>query len=165
VAHLRDVKPILLEHCSRWHGPRKQQAVLRLDTAWNILEGSNSGPVLQPGRSQDSLLYKANSGHKDVRAMPPKGPRLARVQVASVRNWIDQGARVPASETTVSTGNTSKHWAFLAPVTEDRVHVHDLQATILHLLGLDHKKLTFRFQGRDFRLTDVSGAVVKKLLA
>jgi hypothetical protein len=49
--------------------------------------------------------------------------------------------------------------------TEDRVHVHDLQATILHLLGLDHKRLTFRFQGRDFRLTDVHGEVVTKLLA
>jgi hypothetical protein len=51
-----------------------------------------------------------------------------------------------------------------APV-EDRVHVHDLQATVLHLLGLDHTKLTFRFQGRDFRLTDVHGEVVTKLLA
>ncbi len=51
-----------------------------------------------------------------------------------------------------------------APV-EDRVHVHDLQATILHLLGLEHTKLTFRYQGRDFRLTDVEGNVVKKLLA
>ena len=48
---------------------------------------------------------------------------------------------------------------------EDRVHVHDLHATILHLLGLDHKKLTFRFQGRDFRLTDVQGELVTKLLA
>jgi hypothetical protein len=48
---------------------------------------------------------------------------------------------------------------------DDRVHVHDLQATILHLLGLDHTKLTFRFQGRDFRLTDVHGNVVTKLLA
>ena len=47
----------------------------------------------------------------------------------------------------------------------DRVHVHDLHATILHLLGLDHKKLTFRFQGRDFRLTDVHGELVSKLLA
>jgi hypothetical protein len=50
-------------------------------------------------------------------------------------------------------------------VTEDRIHVHDLQATILHLLGLDHLKLTFRFQGRDFRLTDVAGKVVSKLLS
>jgi hypothetical protein len=48
---------------------------------------------------------------------------------------------------------------------QDRVHVHDLQATFLHLLGLDHTKLTYRFQGRDFRLTDVHGEVVKKLLA
>ncbi len=47
----------------------------------------------------------------------------------------------------------------------DRVHVHDLHATILHLLGLDHKKLTFRFQGRDFRLTDVQGEIVTQLLA
>ena len=48
---------------------------------------------------------------------------------------------------------------------EDRVHVHDLQATVLHLLGLDHLKLTYRFQGRDFRLTDVHGNLVEKLLA
>src|SRR5262249_36834211 len=47
----------------------------------------------------------------------------------------------------------------------ERVHVHDLQGTILHLLGLEHTRLTYRFQGRDFRLTDVHGNVVKKLLA
>ena len=50
-------------------------------------------------------------------------------------------------------------------VAEKKVHVHDLQATILHCLGFDHTRLTFRFQGRDFRLTDVHGEVVKKLLA
>jgi hypothetical protein len=49
--------------------------------------------------------------------------------------------------------------------TDDPVHVHDLQATILHLLGLDHTKLTYKFQGRDMRLTDVAGNVVTKLLA
>jgi hypothetical protein len=49
--------------------------------------------------------------------------------------------------------------------TEGKVHVHDLHATILHLFGLDHTKLTYRFQGRDFRLTDVSGEVVKEILA
>jgi uncharacterized protein (DUF1501 family) len=48
---------------------------------------------------------------------------------------------------------------------KDRVHVHDLHATILHLLGFDHTKLTHRFQGRDFRLTDVHGEIVHKLLA
>ena len=50
-------------------------------------------------------------------------------------------------------------------VTEDKAHVHDLHATILYLLGLDHKALTFRFQGRDFRLTDVHGEVLHKMLA
>ncbi len=50
-------------------------------------------------------------------------------------------------------------------VTKDKVEVHDVQATILHLLGLDHTKLTFRYQGRDFRLTDVGGHLIKKLLA
>jgi hypothetical protein len=48
---------------------------------------------------------------------------------------------------------------------EDKVHIHDLHATLLHLLGFDHEKLTFRYNGRDFRLTDVHGNVVKKLVA
>ncbi|MBE7539670.1 MAG: DUF1501 domain-containing protein [Opitutaceae bacterium] len=48
---------------------------------------------------------------------------------------------------------------------EDRAHVHDIHATILHLLGIDHTQLTFRFQGRDYRLTDVHGNVINKLLA
>ncbi len=50
-------------------------------------------------------------------------------------------------------------------VVEDKVHVHDFQATILHLLGLNHEKLTYKFQGRDYRLTDVFGNVVKNVLA
>ena len=48
---------------------------------------------------------------------------------------------------------------------QDVCHVHDLHATMLHLLGIDHKKLTYKFQGRDFRLTDVHGNVVRKILA
>jgi hypothetical protein len=50
-------------------------------------------------------------------------------------------------------------------IAEDPVEIHDLHATVLHLLGLDHTKLTYKFQGRDFRLTDVSGTVIKKVLA
>jgi arylsulfatase A-like enzyme len=50
-------------------------------------------------------------------------------------------------------------------IARDPVHVHDLQATILHLLGFDHEKLTYRFQGRDFRLTDISGRVVGAVLS
>ena len=50
-------------------------------------------------------------------------------------------------------------------VVVGKVHVHDLHATILHLLGFDHEKMTYRFQGRDFRLTDVFGKVVKPVLS
>ena len=49
--------------------------------------------------------------------------------------------------------------------TVDKVHLHDIHATLLHLIGLDHEKLTYRYGGRDFRLTDVHGRVVKEILA
>ena len=48
---------------------------------------------------------------------------------------------------------------------EDPVHIHDLHATLLHMLGIDHEQLTFRYAGRDFRLTDVYGRVVEEVLA
>ena len=48
---------------------------------------------------------------------------------------------------------------------DDKVHLNDLHATILHLLGLNHEQLTYRFDGRDFRLTDVHGSVVKEIIA
>ena len=72
--------------------------------------------------------------------------------------WLAGGGIKPGL-----TLGTSDEFGFNA--VDDRVHVHDLNATILHLLGFDHTKLTFRFQGRDFRLTDVHGNVVQKLLA
>jgi uncharacterized protein (DUF1501 family) len=72
--------------------------------------------------------------------------------------WLAGGGIKPG----IDLGSTDE-FGFAA--VEDRVHVHDLQATILHLLGLEHTRLTFRFQGRDFRLTDVHGKVVQKLLA
>lgn len=54
-------------------------------------------------------------------------------------------------------------WSFRA--VKDKMPVTDLNATVMHLLGIDHKKLTFRFQGRDFRLTDLAGNVVTDILA
>jgi len=72
--------------------------------------------------------------------------------------WLAGGGTKPG----LSLGRTDD---FGFNVVEDRVHVHDLHATLLHLLGFDHTRLTFRFQGRDFRLTDVHGKLVEKLLA
>jgi uncharacterized protein (DUF1501 family) len=72
--------------------------------------------------------------------------------------WMAGGGIKPG----VTIGETDE---FGFHITKDRVHVHDLHATILHLLGFNHEKLTFRFQGRDFRLTDVHGELVEKILA
>ena len=94
--------------------------------------------------------------------------------------------RIPNGAFSTSTGRDHNHWGFTMwmagggvkrgyihgqtdelgfEAVEDKVHVHDLHATILRLLGFDHEKLTFRYAGRDFRLTDVHGRVVKELLA
>ena len=72
--------------------------------------------------------------------------------------WMAGGGVKPG----IAVGETDE---FGFHIVKDRVHVHDLHATILHLLGFDHTKLTFRFQGRDYRLTDVHGELVQQLLA
>jgi uncharacterized protein (DUF1501 family) len=78
----------------------------------------------------------------------------------------------PHAYTTILAGGGAKggvHYGrsddFGYKAVENPVDVHDLHATILHLLGMDHEKLTYRHNGRDFRLTDVSGRVIKEVLA
>jgi DNA-binding MarR family transcriptional regulator len=107
----RDVKPILGKHCASCHGPEKQRASLRLDTARAIHAGGNSGPAVVPGKSKDSLLIKAVLGLGDVKVMPPKGPRLSADEVEILRCWIDAGAKTPRNEV-IAGGKKSKHWSF-----------------------------------------------------
>lgn len=100
--------------------------------------------------------------------------------------WGGEFGRTPVAELPALSGRDHNHYGFsmwLAgggvrggyvhgatdefgfAAVEEKVHVHDLHATMLHLLGFDHEKLTYRYAGRDFRLTDVSGNVVKELIA
>ena len=100
--------------------------------------------------------------------------------------WGGEFGRTPVAELPALSGRDHNHYGFTCwlagggvkggqvygatdefgfAAVEDRVHVHDLHATILHLLGFDHEKLTYRYAGRDFRLTDVHGHVVKAMLA
>ncbi|MFO0811119.1 MAG: DUF1501 domain-containing protein [Gemmataceae bacterium] len=92
----------------------------------------------------------------------PMGERRDKVgrnhHIDASTMWLAGGGTKPG----VTVGATDD---FGYSSIEDRLHVHDVQATILHLLGLDHTKLTYRFQGRDFRLTDVAGKVIHKALA
>jgi len=73
--------------------------------------------------------------------------------------WLAGGGGIRGGVTYGETDELGFH------VARDEVHVHDLQATILHCLGLDHERLTYRFQGRDYRLTDVHGHVVRGILS
>src|SRR5581483_1994570 len=77
-----------------------------------VRKGGNSGPAVVPGKASDSLLIRAVSGADGVEPMPPKGPRLGAPEVALLRAWIDQGARVPDNETVTQTAGSRKHWAF-----------------------------------------------------
>jgi hypothetical protein len=88
----------------------------------------------------------------------PRKPTGRDHHIDAFTVWLAGGGIKPG----ISIGKTDE---LGYSVTEDKTHVHDLQATVLHLLGLDHEKLTFRFQGRDFRLTDVHGQVIEKILA
>ncbi len=99
------------------------------------------------------------------------GGEFGRTPMGEIRETVGRNHHIDAMtmwlagggvKSGVTVGETDE--LGFGPVS-DRVHIHDLQATILHLLGLDHTRLTFRFQGRDFRLTDVAGEVVSKLLA
>jgi hypothetical protein len=72
--------------------------------------------------------------------------------------WLAGGGIKPG----ITYGTTDELGYYAA---ENPVHIHDLHATMLHLLGVDHERLTYRYQGRDFRLTDVAGTVVRDILA
>ena len=99
------------------------------------------------------------------------GGEFGRTPMGEIRDSVGRNHHIDAYTMFMAGGGIkpglslgeSDEFGFSAAV--DRVHVHDLQATILHLLGMDHTKLTYKFQGRDFRLTDVHGKVVAKLLA
>jgi hypothetical protein len=88
----------------------------------------------------------------------PKNPR-GRDHFGKAYSWWLAGGGVKPGTTYGETDD------FAWNVTRDTVHVHDMQATMLHLLGIDHTKLTYRYQGRQYRLTDVHGHVVKGIIA
>jgi len=99
------------------------------------------------------------------------GGEFGRTPMGEVRKTVGRDHHIDAFTMWAAGGGLKKGYIHGATdelgfgVTEGKVHVHDLHATILHLLGFDHEQLTYRFQGRDFRLTDVHGHVVKDIIA
>ena len=139
-----------------------------------------------PGEDLDASLEKVCRDVDQASAALVRDLDARGLLESTVVVWGGEFGRTPMGEKRESTGRNHHIDAYTIWLTgagirrgvtigasdelgfapaEDRVHVHDLQATLLHLLGLDHKRLTYRFMGRDFRLTDVGGNVVTKLLA
>ncbi|NJM55078.1 MAG: DUF1501 domain-containing protein [Verrucomicrobiae bacterium] len=118
----------------------------------------------QRGMLEDTLvIWGGEFGRTPVVELPTAGANAGKINGRDHNHW---GFTMWMAGGGVKGGTAygaTDEWGFKA--AENPVHVHDLQATILHLLGFDHEKLTFRYAGRDFRLTDVHGHVVKEILA
>ena len=98
VDYIRDVKPVLSKRCYACHGALKQKAGLRLDTAAFMKKGGDSGPAIEPGSSDDSLIIEPSPARGW--RMPPEseGAPLSADEISRIKAWIDQGAKSPADE-------------------------------------------------------------------
>ena len=116
VDYLRSVKPILSAHCYTCHGAIKQKAGLRLDTVAFMKDGGDHGAVVVPGKTEQSLLLKHILADKGFKLMPPEqdGTPLKPAQIATLRQWIEQGATGPKTEQPEA--DPRDHWAFRAPI-------------------------------------------------
>jgi hypothetical protein len=113
----------------------------------------------QRGLLDDTLVIWGGEFGRTPYAQPAKDGKPGRDHHHTAFSMLLAGGGVKGGLTHGATDELGMN------VAEDPVHVHDLHATVLHLLGLDHEKLTYRWSGRDFRLTDVAGRVVRELLA
>ena len=143
----RDIRPILSENCFHCHGPdaKAREADLRLDPFNGATTGGEFADPVVPGKPGESeVIVRINTDDPDEIMPPPDAKRiLTTKQKTLLRDWIASGAEY------------EDHWAWVTPQ----------RPTILHLLGIDHERLTFRYQGRQFRLTDVHGKVIKDVMA
>ena len=111
---VRDVRPILEEHCFDCHGVEKQKSGLRLDSTLGILRGGESGePLFVKGSSGESHLVKKVTSKSAKEVMPPKGEGLTPEQVAVLGAWIDEGGKLPDEEAAlVALKPQTEHWSF-----------------------------------------------------
>ena len=146
------------------YAPCSPPAPARAATMPSLVRAVNRGQAGAPdgvfqldARKTACLMRLAEAGSRRVAALTEENygrdhhPRCFSV-------WLAGGGVRPG----IVHGTTDD---YSYNITEDPVHVHDLNATIMHLLGVDHKKLTHRFQGRDYRLTDIHGHLIKKIMA
>ena len=116
VDFVRDVRPILAQHCHRCHGATKSKGELRLDRKEEALRGGLSGRAISPGKRGESLAYRFASGADPKKIMPPEGERLSAAELEAIGAWIDAGAIWPDGLDSPGLAAT-RHWAF-QPITD-----------------------------------------------
>jgi hypothetical protein len=142
-------RPVLIEHFLACPSDDdKQKRGLSLVSRAGLLRGGESGSAIVPGKPGASLLLKALRYESYGREHNPFG--FTKLMAGGgIRGGIVHGA--------------TDEYGYRA--IDGKVHVHDLHATMLRQLGLNHERQTYRYAGRDFRLTDVQDTVVKEILA
>ncbi len=130
----KEVRPLLVEKCTRCHGPKKQESGLRLDSRDALLRGGESGAALVPGQPEKSLLLKAVRHQGDLQ-MPPSG-KLKDIEIAALTRWIQSGAAWPKDATAIKTrsgditAEERRFWSF-QPVRLPKVpEINNRQSTI-----------------------------------
>jgi hypothetical protein len=125
VDYVKEVKPVLADHCYSCHGANMQKGGLRLDTAAFAMKGGDSGTNIIIGKGADSLMVKVLLGTAaDIHRMPFKKPPLPDENIALVSRWIDEGATAPAGEKPQEPNAVqSRHWSFVAPVRPEEPEV------------------------------------------
>jgi len=114
VDFVRDIQPLLAARCNDCHGADEEQGQLRLDAKAIVMRGGKSGPLLAPGKSEESLLIKRLVGIGG-KQMPLEDEPLSKAEIGLIRAWIDQGAKWPDGVGSAAT-EVKKHWAYLPPV-------------------------------------------------
>lgn len=128
-----EVAPILEQRCFQCHGEKQQLSDLRLDTRESLLRGGKQGPVVEPGNSTGSLLYRYVTGDAEPRM--PFGSTLAAEEIATLKRWIDGGANWPAP--TQEAKGDKVWWAFSDPVRPkpSDTRAHPVDAFLADQLG------------------------------
>ena len=110
----RLIRPLLKQHCAECHGAKTQKSGLRLDVRHTAFKGGDSGPVIVPGESSESELFRRITSAVAEERMPPAGAAMSGSEVDLIRQWIDTGAKWPESEfdREAALDRRLQHWAF-----------------------------------------------------
>jgi len=137
----KEVRPVLAEQCYKCHGPEKQKGELRVDSLEAMLKGSDQGPVVVPGKPEESSLIKSIKHIGDAK-MPEKAPKMPDAQISALEHWVAMGAPWPENDkqaTTAASRAAKEHWSYqpikAVPVPEVANAANPIDAFVISKLG------------------------------